>query len=1608
MLRYRKKTQIKGRKINSKKRSNLKKRIMNGGSEFKPGFLFSFTKEYVKKRKDVKDDLTYSALSYSFFNGNDFSINKDILDSPQNKQYKVRNILFEKNFENKANNLEYYIFDRKCSDILPKNIDPDFKQLTSVKQKKLFKKIFEFQFDFLSELLKGDNYYCDNLKIKDNRAPHPLSLLFKGLLHENKDTDTNLNDIFYEIDKILRGKTTQKKIFDSIFQKLDGFKRSRKGVIHDIFNLFFYDFRDDSEYFKALKDEIKEYKVEDDKTIKQLIEQDIMNTGNIMEGNDRFSDDKYFEYNMNFNNEEEFKSKLNEGGEFQNFIDKQIKDNEEILFSKPTINIFFYANSKEKTLIEKLDKFVPFTIDEVLYLIFEKCPNNISFGIFKEDKNILDLLNDQTDNNELRDLMLQLLSYKLYDFFKLYQFNNQLINTNIDLIEKGKDIQDKLATYFDYDNKYLNTKDLNDQDKNTLCKNAENFKIYDDLVNFLAEINRKIKKEIFSILKPKTIPDLKQKVFINDFGYSIMHNIYYSEINNKINDIIKQNNQYLSNRIKKIFNPTDFDSGLKDVPYNIFMKNVVTGFQFTVDEVYNTYKFAIRIVDIFYYEYSKEIFKKLISEKIFSELMYISPDFNSLDDLSSPDSNEQEQEQKYRERLNQFNEDINVYKPENIDDKIYYLLLFYILSEKYNEITYKACIIFDEEDKTEAMEDDQLTLKDIINKLAERGNSDNQPYAFVDDDFIDWCQNIIDLSEEDFQNVENVENAEAAILSFINDPTQKFEQALPPPSLDSDSKFYLGPLPKPSSSDSSSDLGPLPKLPSSDSEFDLGPLPKPSSSDSSSDSSSKQSSSSEEKKASSDDSINTKESSSETLEGSNQSTSASNQSPSSQNSVNSDFINTEEISGTQEEQKNLGHLPPQNAKQLRPNIDLPPPTKLKKLSAPKIEPIPPQEVQPLKPRLQIHHHPKLLPLPTDPKLSSRTNAQLLQPINQPFLRTTAQPLSTESGVDCKDKLNKIYVLDEPDNVWNSDINEWQNDDLELNHGDIITDVEIDEMGWGNGKVTKNKYNNDYTIPKEGKFPINYTKKCEIDLNNMKPSEAKEEWNNTQKGWKECDLEISKDDTIFYVEDNDCWPDRYYGKVDGKDKMGYFPTKIIDESVEYASSEDLDSFSDTQDIDDLEAEDDLEAKDDQEDQYMVMDPYMVNEVITLFPYTNSKIDELSFERYKIITDVESIKEEEEWKQGKLDGNLGLFPENYTTPIINGVIGYVFAFENFDGSQPDEISFKKNDVIYVLNDFSKPEFYYGIKEDRTHGYFPKDKVSILFQINALPENINEILTDNKLLEKSSDQIDENEFKSLEAPTLPPTPPQTPTPTPTPATENSEYEVVNIVSELKNQHSNKRSVNDIRNDFNSPQHGPYGDTIDENSKKELCDELKEIGGLEATKLYNNQDCNSLNEPFMSTFQASNNQSNNVEIDEIKLMTINRIYKKLKNNRDDIILNEIMTESEYQKAISLTNPDKFELPSGKSPDEDYKSLIDETFEGLEGFIDQDIEEQIDDLKSNDSSSSDDSYFGGSRRSKKNRRSRKNKNNSLRKNKNNSLRKNKNNSQRKKSRKNRRTKRKN
>ena len=36
---------------------------------------------------------------------------------------------------------------------------------------------------------------------------------------------------------------------------------------------------------------------------------------------------------------------------------------------------------------------------------------------------------------------------------------------------------------------------------------------------------------------------------------------------------------------------------------------------------------------------------------------------------------------------------------KNIDDKIYYLLLFYILSEKYNEITYYASIIFDEEDK---------------------------------------------------------------------------------------------------------------------------------------------------------------------------------------------------------------------------------------------------------------------------------------------------------------------------------------------------------------------------------------------------------------------------------------------------------------------------------------------------------------------------------------------------------------------------------------------------------------------------------------------------------------------------------------------------------------------------------------------------------------------------------------------------------------------------------------------------------------------------------------------------------------------------------------------
>ena len=185
----------------------------------------------------LNKDLTYVGLSYSFFDEDNSFVNKDILE--YNEDENIRNILFEKNFKTSPKHLEYHLFQSICNN--KKKVDSDFSDMSYLDRQEN-KHVYNFKFEFLQELIQDEavTTYKNNSKIKINCMPHPLSLLFKGLLMEN-DNDVTLSKLIAEIDSILNGKITPKHaLFKSIYDKMNegSFQISYKKLIEDIFNLF--------------------------------------------------------------------------------------------------------------------------------------------------------------------------------------------------------------------------------------------------------------------------------------------------------------------------------------------------------------------------------------------------------------------------------------------------------------------------------------------------------------------------------------------------------------------------------------------------------------------------------------------------------------------------------------------------------------------------------------------------------------------------------------------------------------------------------------------------------------------------------------------------------------------------------------------------------------------------------------------------------------------------------------------------------------------------------------------------------------------------------------------------------------------------------------------------------------------------------------------------------------------------------------------------------------------------------------------------------------------------------------------------------------------------
>ena len=62
-------------------------------------------------------------------------------------------------------------------------------------------------------------------------------------------------------------------------------------------------------------------------------------------------------------------------------------------------------------------------------------------------------------------------------------------------------------------------------------------------------------------------------------------------------------------------------------------------------------------------------------------------------------------------------------------------------------------------------------------------------------------------------------------------------------------------------------------------------------------------------------------------------------------------------------------------------------------------------------------------------------------------------------------------------------------------------------------------------------------------------------------------------------------------------------------------------------------------------------YAIERVVALFAYTAQHSDELSFKKDDIITILERGADPDWWK-GELDGRSGLFPANYIRPLTTG--------------------------------------------------------------------------------------------------------------------------------------------------------------------------------------------------------------------------------------------------------------------------------------------------------------------------------------------------------------------
>eukprot|EP01116_Phalansterium_solitarium_P010678 TRINITY_DN2576_c0_g1_i2.p1 TRINITY_DN2576_c0_g1~~TRINITY_DN2576_c0_g1_i2.p1 ORF type:complete len:458 (-),score=108.16 TRINITY_DN2576_c0_g1_i2:246-1619(-) len=118
------------------------------------------------------------------------------------------------------------------------------------------------------------------------------------------------------------------------------------------------------------------------------------------------------------------------------------------------------------------------------------------------------------------------------------------------------------------------------------------------------------------------------------------------------------------------------------------------------------------------------------------------------------------------------------------------------------------------------------------------------------------------------------------------------------------------------------------------------------------------------------------------------------------------------------------------------------------------------------------------------------------------------------------------------------------------------------------------------------------------------------------------------------------------------------------------------------------------------------------VTAMFEFPSVEAGDLAFRQGDVIEVLDNS--EGEWWQGRLRGNVGLFPSNFTKinqtvaePASQKVVlqTRIAAFD-FDATEPGELSFKEGDRILVLDIPAGTEWWLGEREGGVRGLFPSN--------------------------------------------------------------------------------------------------------------------------------------------------------------------------------------------------------------------------------------------------------------------------------------------------------------